>query len=445
MLTYIVRWAKTLLPSLDQKRLDYFAIKPYLRLGKSPEHSIELVWYSSLKRKHWCVQIKTQEDDRWITLLPQRGGKLKIANQKVNCFVTQLPRLSDQEIQYRVFIDHYVVFEGQFTSKDHCAQSSRVVAFGDFGDGEIAAEQTAQAVVGVKPDLLVLLGDLVYEYGRVLEYLLYFFPVLAALLSSLVAAAASGNHDIGSRRQNELDREREFEDLFGYYEFWRNPDNGPRLSKESRKRLLERRKGRVLRRRFGKQFASLTNYSFDWANSHWVVLDANKFMDWTLPELQQWLDDDLKQSTAEFKIVCWHQPALCSDKSYTKDRRMLAIQEILQDNNVVLVLSGHSHVFECSYPVRREDGQLKILDPQLFDGKENTLLPEGYVIHLVSGAPSKLPTEGNEPEFVLPTTRLLIYDQNSFTQLDFSPKRLEVSQICSTDGKVLDNFVITRP
>jgi acid phosphatase type 7 len=435
----IKRRAKKTLPNPD-----HFAIRPYLRLGGSPEQSLELIWFSSLKQKHWCVQFKAQEHDRWITLRPDKVVHLKIANEKVNRFVTQLPRLSDEQILYRVLVDQQAVFEGQFTSKDRWAKSSRVVAFGDYGDGETSSQRTAEAVIRVKPDLLVLLGDLVYDYGRVLEYLLNFFPVLGALLAGVVTVPVSGNHDIGSPQQNELAREQVFEDLFGFYEFWKNPDNGPRLSKESRKRLLKRRKGRSLFNRFGKHFAALTNYSFDWANSHWVVLDANKFMDWTLSELREWLEDDLRQSNAEFKIVCWHQPALCSDKSYRTDRRMLAIQDILQRNNVVLALSGHSHVFECSYPVRLEEGQLKRVDPQLFDGKVNTQLPDGYVIHLVSGAPSKLPTVGAEPEHVQPTTRVLIYDQNSFTQLDFTPGRLEVSQIGSINGNVLDSFVITR-
>jgi hypothetical protein len=52
-----------------------------------------------------------------------------------------------------------------------------------------------------------------------------------------------------------------------------------------------------------------------------------------------------------------------------------------------------------------------------------------------------LPTENAVKESL---KRVLICDRKSFTQLDFSPKRLEMRQICSADGKVLDNFVITR-
>ena len=437
--------AKARLYSLEKMRQRCFAVQPYLRLGECPERYLELVWFSALNVR-WCVQIKTQSGERWNILKTVRmSGKLSCPQGKANCFVTQLPRHSDEQIEYRIFVASELVFQGQYKAKDCLAHSSRVVAFGDFGDGDIASYRTAEAVIDVKPDLLVLLGDLVYEHGRVREYLKYFFPVLASLLCTVVSAPVSGNHDIGPLFKKNITPKREFHDLFAFYQIWRNPSNGPVLSRGSRRRLLVSRKGWLLSNRFGKHFAALTNYSFNWANSHWVVLDANEFMDWRgMPELRKWLEDDLRQSQAQFNIVCWHQPALCSDRKYGSDRRMLAVQDILQENNVVLVLSGHSHVYECSYAVRLERGELMIANPELYDGKENTELPEGYLIHLVSGAPAKLPAEGSEPEWTQPTTRILVYDRNSFTQLDFSLGRLEVRQISSADGQVLDYFVITK-
>ena len=40
----------------------------------------------------------------------------------------------------------------------------------------------------------------------------------------------------------------------------------------------------------------MANFSFDFGNSHWTVLDANSYVDWTNRELQAWVAADLADS-----------------------------------------------------------------------------------------------------------------------------------------------------
>ena len=40
----------------------------------------------------------------------------------------------------------------------------------------------------------------------------------------------------------------------------------------------------------------MANFSFDYGNAHWTVLDANATVDWTDRELQEWVAKDLERS-----------------------------------------------------------------------------------------------------------------------------------------------------
>ena len=48
----------------------------------------------------------------------------------------------------------------------------------------------------------------------------------------------------------------------------------------------------------------MTNFSFDYGNAHYLVLDANAYMDWTDEKLRAWLEEDLKTaSQATWRIA----------------------------------------------------------------------------------------------------------------------------------------------
>ena len=48
----------------------------------------------------------------------------------------------------------------------------------------------------------------------------------------------------------------------------------------------------------------MSNYSFDYANSHWLVLDANPYMNWTDQSLRNWVADDLAKTKLSDLEIC---------------------------------------------------------------------------------------------------------------------------------------------
>ena len=43
----------------------------------------------------------------------------------------------------------------------------------------------------------------------------------------------------------------------------------------------------------GRNYPRMANFSFDYGDSHWTVLDSNPYVDWNNPELRAWVERDL--------------------------------------------------------------------------------------------------------------------------------------------------------
>ena len=57
----------------------------------------------------------------------------------------------------------------------------------------------------------------------------------------------------------------------------------------------------------------MANFSFNYGNAHWTVLDANATVDWTNRELQEWVANDLAAAKdATWRFVSFHQPGFNS-------------------------------------------------------------------------------------------------------------------------------------
>jgi hypothetical protein len=215
-----------------------------------------------------------------------------------------------------------------------------------------------------------------------------------------------------------------------------------------------KKKTNQLLRNYGKSFFRKTNFSFNWKDQHWVILDANNYADWTLPELRDWLVKDLESaSSKKWKFVVFHQPGFNSDNKYCNDQRMRIICPILEAGAVDVVFSGHCHFYQRHRPLffrpeedkPREDGKVPgefVIDYQ-FDGVENTL-PNG-VIYIVTGASGKLVNSDikENVETSIGSSAVLIDDQHSFTELSFADNHLLMSQV-SLSGEVLDSVRIDK-
>ncbi|MDP3508558.1 MAG: metallophosphoesterase [Candidatus Melainabacteria bacterium] len=436
-----------------------FVVKPYLQLGDSAD-SLRVFWFSSYGKKHWMAQCRGSSGEPWTNLEISAKKEATAELKNVRKFSVSLPLVLPTigVSEYQLLLDGVPVFSATYKTPS-APGCSKIVVFGDFGDGEQAAPALAAAVYERQPELILLAGDLVYDHGRISEYLNFFFPVLnadaiqksigAPLLRSILTIAAAGNHDVGMPTQNDKFDTKAFQDLFGFFLFWQGANNGPHLKKKTLKAMIgTKKKANKLLSDFGKSFFRLTNYSFNWSDQHWIILDANKYADWSLPELQEWLSNDLRVARGQkWKFVLFHQPGFNSDYKYFRDQRMRVICPILEAGGVDIVFSGHCHFYERHRPLyfkpdcdtALKDGTVpgQLIQDFRFDGVKSTH-PQG-IIYVVTGASGKVVGDGKNPnaESLSPSSAALIDTVHSFTELTFGQNHLVLQQI-SSEGVVID-------
>ena len=110
------------------------------------------------------------------------------------------------------------------------------------------------------------------------------------------------------------------------------------------------------------------NYSYDYGNIHFAVLNTNDLLAISIPQLQ-WLENDMKSTDKDWKIVLMHK----SPYSLGKDAKwpdalylQKALTRVVDECDVDLVLSGHDHQYLRTKPltgnkVDEENGATYIL------------------------------------------------------------------------------------
>jgi len=184
--------------------------------------------------------------------------------------------------------------------------SLKFLAFGDFGTGEPAQYELAKQMIALhgrfKFDLVVLLGDNIYDSARPQDFVTKFERPYKPLLDAGVKfRAALGNHDA---------REQRTYGLFGmddklYYTF--------KVAQDTRFFALE---------------------------STYMV-----------PEQLTWIENELKGATDPWKIAYFHHPLYSSARGHGSTLSLRkSLEPILVRYNVSVVFAGHDHVYERTKP-----------------------------------------------------------------------------------------------
>jgi predicted MPP superfamily phosphohydrolase len=102
-----------------------------------------------------------------------------------------------------------------------------------------------------------------------------------------------------------------------------------------------------------------TWYTFDYAGARFVAINSD---DHRNPEQLQWLESTLKAARQDprvrWLILFKHHPLYSSNVRRNNDTaRIATLRKILDDYRVDLVLAGHNHNYERSYPLRGETPQ----------------------------------------------------------------------------------------
>jgi hypothetical protein len=470
-----------------------FLEKPYLQLGDSPKpsaaESLVLLWHTENAPGEWAVEVRGAKQSKWrvmekpsattvsapagvATLAGKDGAKRDApAPPAIEPHLVYRARLTGlapgEEFHYRVLKAGAPVFESAGVARKSAAQPFRFVVFGDCAQGRPEQNAIAYQAYLAKPDFLFIPGDIVYSSGRISEYREKFYPTYnsdeasantgAPLIRGIPFIAAPGNHD------TDLNNYKRFPDALAYFLYWDQPLNGPvaRAGDTMTSHVLT---GDPAWHPFflaGAQarYPRMANFSFDYGNTHWTVLDANKYMDWNQPSLREWVAKDLAGAqSAAFRFVGFHQPGFNSAREHLTDQWMRTLAPVFEKGNVDIVVSGHVHNYQRSFPMTfapkpQPDGKPVgpkgevagdwNLDHQFGSGAQAK--PRGviYIISGGGGASLYNPEQQTDPASWLPFTDRFFSVQNSFSVVDIKGKTLLFRQI-SIAGKEVDSFQISK-
>jgi hypothetical protein len=485
--------ASVLLLSQTLSSADPFLEKPYLQLGDAPKlstsESLVLIWHTDNIPAKWEAEVRTSKDSAWRStgevksqVVSAPAGQPAIAGKDgarknapaspaIEPHIVYRARLTNlvpgQEFQYRVLMAGKPVFAAKAHARKSAGQTFRLALFGDCGEGTPSENAIAYQAWLAKPDFVFIPGDIVYGSGRISEYRTRFFPTYnaeepspangAPLLRSVPFIAAPGNHDTA------LANYKHFPDALAYFLYWDQPLNGPIAPPDAARAKHTLTGSEAAQPVFlagaGPRYPRMANFSFDYGNSHWTVLDANTYMDWSNPSLREWLTKDLAAAqSATWRFVAFHQPGFNSSKEHFSEQQMRPLSPIFEAGHVDIVFAGHVHNYQRSFPltfvpVKQPDGSPAgprgevtgewKLDKMFGDGAKTK--PHG-VIYIVSGAGGAglyNPEQQSDPTSWQAFTDKFISQVHSLSVVEIEGKTLRLKQVSET-GETVDSIRISK-
>ncbi len=229
-------------------------------------------------------------------------------------------------VHYRIRSGGVPLAASHFRAPKVPGQAFRFAIMSDYGSPTTNTTAVAAQALLQDPDLLITSGDNVQQNaGPPGLFDGHWFGPLAGLTRRMPMMPSLGNHDIRVARGQ------------WYLDALLLPTNGP-------PGLAER------------------NYSYDYGNAHFVVLDANAFVPdgdttYTNPAYQRgliltWLTNDLHQTTQQWKFVSYHHPPFTSEGSHSAyDLMTTLIAPVFERYGVNIAFQGHNHKYERINPI----------------------------------------------------------------------------------------------
>lgn len=450
-----------------------FIAKPYIQLGKGKIEgnivSHDVLFLARNDKHEWELEYKSANSKGWIKAPAFTKSILEEHQaEAVTLFSTTLTNLpAGKSFSYKISRDGMETFSATAKAQVREDQPFKFIVAGDLGAGSQGQRRIAQRVFSESPDLWVMPGDLVYNMGLLSDYLARFFPIFnadeakenigAPIMRSILCAPVIGNHDIAQSIFLSPTNLNRMHDALGFFLVWSAPLNGP-LTKFQGSNICpiigSESRLNAFSQGAGKRFPQMANYSFDFGNTHWIVLDGNYYMDWSNPELRKWVADDLRASKAKWKFATFHQPAFSTDLYHLKEQRMRLIVDVFEKEGVDIVFAGHAHNYQRTYPLHFKPSTGKMNSDGTVDGaiqldkkydSTSKMKPDG-IIHIVTGAGGARlysPTDVKEISRMGDFQLKSVSDCHSYTVCKVDGGNLTVSQI-SDMGKVIDKFALSK-
>ncbi|MEC8895018.1 MAG: metallophosphoesterase, partial [Planctomycetota bacterium] len=197
------------------------------------------------------------------------------------------------------------------------------------------------------PDLVLTTGDNAYNDGTRAEVLANYFVPLASLMDQVPVYPSLGNHDVRT-------------------------DNAKPLLEEVYLPVND-------------ADGSESYYSFQRGNSLFIALDSNE--DLSSASLQyEWLEDELQSNSADWVICYFHHPMYSDSWHGDDDFLRTSLAPLFEEHGVDIVLAGHDHSYQRSYPLRLiPDSPLCRLGCAIDGHMEPDFLDPGAPIYVVTG------------------------------------------------------------
>jgi predicted phosphodiesterase len=214
----------------------------------------------------------------------------------------------ETQYHYRVVSDGQVNEVSTFRTAIKTDTPFRLAVYGDNQTYVPLHEKVVKGIVQEKPDIVVSVGDVVTNGHNYEEWNREFLVPAHSLMCSTPLYAAIGNH------------ERNAHWFYDYFSF-PAPEN---------------------------------YYSFDYGNTHFIVLDTNTYTPFQAGSAQyQWLENDLRSERARnatWVLVFCHQPPFCEgwdSPLYDGEWDIRdALVPLFEKHGVDMVFSGHAHNYE---------------------------------------------------------------------------------------------------
>lgn len=429
-----------------------FIHAPYLQIGNQTSVKDELTLVFRVPANDEAPYRVRYESTSGQEEVQVEARVLSNLNPPLREFTVDLSGLAPgRPFGYEVLQNGKSVFTSTGKAPLYAAKRWRMAAFGDCGFGSPQQAQVSFQVGKSNPDFILSTGDTVYQSSTAAEYETKFWSFYngpanspekgAPLMRRIPWVAVPGNHDFYSKDLTKTP------DGLAYFYYWKQPLNGPTTEGTNTPGATGKGLDAFLAAANGN-YPRMANFSFDYGNAHFVVLDSNPNVDWADPKLREWLENDLKNARPDFwRIVSYHHPEFQSSKAHADNKWMRLLSDLFARNKVDLVLNGHVHNYQRTFPI------LESFKPLLrsslyknewpidtrFDG-EHSHETDG-VIRIVTGAggaPLYNPEIETTKDKWLPFTHKYIV-KHSFSLLDFNGDKLRFKQI-GADGTLLDTF-----
>jgi hypothetical protein len=170
-----------------------------------------------------------------------------------------------------------------------------------------------------------------------------------------------------------------------------------------------------------------TWYSYDWGDAHILVLDTEVDFAPGSPQYDFAQADLAAHQNAAWRIVAEQRPAYSSTSAHSSSKPVLQyLVPLFEQNKVNLVLSGNSHNYERTFPLK--------------GGVPAT----GGVTYVVSGGGGN----GHNPFTTSPAPAWSAFRDDThyeYAKVSVSPTTLKVEAINAATNTVLDSTTMTKP